>query len=322
MRSILLVKTSSLGDVIHNLPVVSDLRKVWPEVAIDWVVEENFAEIPRLHPGVRNVLPIAIRRWRKHLGQGATWREMRQFIRDLRAPYYDLVLDTQGLIKSSIVTRLSRGLRCGYSREVAREPHASMFYDCGYSIPTTAHAVERNRWLAAAACGYRPDLPLHYGIHATPADDGKSPQAPYCVLLTATSRADKLWSNDHWQSLGRQLAQKGLHSVLPAGSAEERTRAELIARGIPGAVVIPPSSLTELAGLIAQAECVIGVDTGLTHLAAALDKPVIALYVATEPSLTGVFAGLKAINLGGKGRPPSPDGVMHSLSPLLEKAHR
>lgn len=322
MRSILLVKTSSLGDVIHNLPVVSDLRQIWPEVAIDWVVEEKFAEIPRLHPGVRNVLPVAIRRWRKHLGERATWREMHEFIHNLRAPYYDLVLDTQGLIKSGIVTRLARGLRCGYTREVARERHAAMFYDCGYSIPNTAHAVERNRWLAAAACGYRPDLPLHYGIHATPPDDGKSSQGPYCVLLTATSRADKLWPNDHWQSLGRQLAQRGLHSVLPAGTAEERARAELIARGIPGAQVIPPSSLTELAGLIGQAECVIGVDTGLSHLAAALDKPVIALYVTTDPALTGVFAGPKAINLGGKARPPSPDGVMQRLIPLLEKLRK
>lgn len=322
MRSILLVKTSSMGDVIHNLPVVSDLRQIWPEVAIDWVVEEKFAEIPRLHPGVRNVLPIAIRRWRTQLGREATWQEMRQFLRELRTPYYDLVLDTQGLIKSGLVTRLARGLRCGYSSEVARERHAAMFYDCGYGIPTSAHAVERNRWLAAAACGYRPELPLRYGIHATPADSSALPQAPYCVLLTATSRADKLWPNDHWQSLGRQLAQKGLHSMLPAGTEEERSRAELVAHGIPGAKVIPPSSLTDLACLIGQAEGVVGVDTGLTHLAAALDRPVVALYVATDPALTGVFAGRKAINLGGKGRQPSPDGVMHSLLPLLEKSHQ
>lgn len=322
MRSILLVKTSSLGDVIHNLPVVSDLRRVWPEIAIDWVVEESFAEIPRLHGGVRHILPIAIRRWRKHLGSRATWNEIRSFVHELRTPYYDLVLDTQGLIKSAIVTRLSRGLRCGYSREVVREHCAARFYDCNYAIPTNAHAVERNRWLAAAACGYRPDLPLRYGIHAPGQAPDDLPASRYCVLLTATSRADKLWPNDHWQALGRHLGAMGLHCVLPAGSDTERLRAQRIAEGIPGARVLPPSSLSTLAHFLEQAVCIIGVDTGLTHLAAALDRPVIALYIATDPALTGVYAGTAAVNLGGKGRPPSPDAVMSNLLALLEKSQK
>jgi len=322
MRSILLVKTSSLGDVIHNLPVVSDLRRVWPEIAIDWVVEESFAEIPHLHPGVRHILPIAIRRWRKHLGDKATWQEIRRFVGQLRTPYYDLVLDTQGLIKSAMVTRLSRGLRCGYSSEVARERHAALFYDCHYTIPTNAHAVERNRWLAAAACGYRPDLPLRYGIHAQGQTPDNLPASRYCVLLTATSRTDKLWPNDHWQALGRHLGALGLRCLLPAGTEAERIRAQHIAEGIPDASVLPPSSLPALTHFLERADCVIGVDTGLTHLAAALDRPVIALYIATDPALTGVYAGPEAVNLGGKGRPPTPDGVMSTLCPLLEKSRQ
>ena len=155
-----------MGDVIHNLPVVSDLRRVWPNVAIDWVVEESFAEIPRLHPEVRHVIPVAIRRWRKQLGQAATWREMRSAAAALRETYYDFIIDTQGLVKSALISRVEQGLRCGYAREVAREPLAALAYDCHYVIPRNAHAVERNRWLAAAACDYSQELPLRYGLHA------------------------------------------------------------------------------------------------------------------------------------------------------------
>lgn len=316
MRSILLVKTSSLGDVIHNLPVVSDLRRIWPNVAIDWVVEESFADIPRLHPGVRTVLPVAIRRWRKALGHAATWRELRQFVQQLRSPYYDMVLDSQGLIKSALITRLAQGLRCGYSAEVARERHAAWFYDCGYAIPTSAHAVERNRWLAAAAGGYELPAALRYGIHA-PQDT--APQNPYCVLLTATSRDDKLWPEAHWIELGRALSAQGLRCILPAGSAHERERAARIALAIPNAEPAPPASLSTLASLLSHARGIVGVDTGLTHLAAALDRPVVALYVSTAPGLTGVFAGPRAINLGGVGQIPAPAEVLHTLQALLDK---
>ena len=320
MRSILLVKTSSLGDVIHNLPVVSDLRRIWPNIAIDWVVEEAFAEIPRLHPGVRTVLPVALRRWRKALGQKSTWAEIRQFVQQLRTPYYDLILDSQGLIKSGIITRLARGLRCGYNAEVARERHAAWFYDCKYLIPPNAHAVERNRWLSAAACAYEQPTALRYGIYTPQAALGAGLQAsPYCVLLTATSRDDKLWPEAHWQALGAALAADGLRCVLPAGKPRERERAARIAASIPGAEVAPPSSLNELATLLAGAAGVVGVDTGLTHLAAALDRPVVALYVATDPGLTGVFAGLQAVNLGGTGQVPSPADVLATLNSLLAK---
>lgn len=310
MRSVLLVKTSSLGDVVHNLPVVSDLLRLWPKLRIDWVVEENFAEIPRLHPGVHEVFPVAIRRWRKTLGQGATWQEIAAFRRKLRANCYDLIIDTQGLIKSALITRMADGLRCGYSRESARESHSAWFYDCTYAIPTNAHAVERNRWLAAAAAGYAPDLPLRYGIHS------QATSTTHCVFLTATSRDEKLWPETHWQTLGLLLAERGIACVLPAGSARERERATRIASAIPGARVAPPSSLRELADLLGSARAVIGVDTGLTHLAAALDRPVVALYVATDPGLTGVFAGRQAVNLGGKGLLPTPDEVFRQLGNL------
>ncbi|MEK7736292.1 MAG: lipopolysaccharide heptosyltransferase I, partial [Pseudomonadota bacterium] len=200
-RTILLVKTSSLGDVVHNLPVVSDLRANFPNVAIDWVVEESFAEIPGLHPALRRVIPVALRRWRKTLLTAASWREMAAFRRDLQSQAYDLVLDTQGLIKSGLIvgqTRLTaRGRRCGYAAEAAREPLAAKFYAAGFAIPRNLHAVERNRGLAAAACGYLPDLPLDYGIAALPLTAAWLPSVPYAVLITATSRADKQWPDEH-----------------------------------------------------------------------------------------------------------------------------
>jgi heptosyltransferase I len=307
-----------MGDVIHNLPVVSDLRRVWPNVAIDWVVEESFAEIPRLHPEVRHVIPVAIRRWRKQLGQAATWREMRSAAAALRETYYDFIIDTQGLVKSALISRVAQGLRCGYAREVAREPLAALAYDCHYVIPRNAHAVERNRWLAAAACDYSQELPLRYGLHAP---DALPPWAPlgvtFAVLLTATSRDDKLWPEAHWIALGHAMHAQGLTCVLPAGNAVERARAERIAAAIPDAIVAPPSRLTDLASLMQAAQAIVGVDTGLSHLAAALDRPTVAIAVSTDPALTGVHGGSGTINLGGIGQIPEPDAVMNALAPHL-----
>ncbi len=321
-RSILLVKTSSLGDVIHNLPVASDLRRRFPEAQIDWVVEEAFADIPRLHPAVRRVIPVALRRWRKALLKAATWQNVTASRQDLQHDAYDLVLDTQGLIKSAVLVSQTRinplGRRCGYAAEAAREPLAARFYDATFAIPKNVHAVERNRWLAAAACGEAPDLPLDYGLSSIPAME---PNAwligrPYAVLLTATSRDDKLWPEECWHALMAALATQGLHSILPAGSPAERERAHRLAAVMPrqAATVAPPLSITELAGLVAGAELVIGVDTGLTHLATALGRPALALFCASNPSLTGVYAGdpptSRVLNLGTAGAPPSATEVI------------
>jgi heptosyltransferase-1 len=310
----LLVKTSSLGDVIHNLPVVTDLRAHSPDAAIDWVVEEGFADIARLHPGVRRVIPVALRRWRKSLASPATWREMRALRATLQAENYDLVIDTQGLMKSALITRMARGRRCGYAASSAREPLAARFYDATFEVPGSLHAVERNRRLAALAAGYTASATPDYGIAVPPAPTFASPNA---VLLTATSRDDKLWPEDRWIAAGRALHQRGLSCLLPAGSATERERATRIAQAIPGAVALPPLSLPELAAQLADARIVIGVDTGLVHLAAALGRPTLALFCASDPALTGVVASTPAINLGSRGRPPSVEHVLAAALPLL-----
>ncbi len=297
---ILIVKTSSLGDVIHALPVVSDLRREYPAYAIDWCVEESFAAIPRLHPAVERVHTVAVRRWRSQLLSAATWREMRDFRRRLRTTEYDIVLDLQGLLKSAIIARQARGPICGYAAESAREPLAARLYDLGLAIPKVGHAVMRNRWLAAAALEMPLEMPLDYGIDAEPLAADWLPLMPYAVLLTATSRDDKLWPEAHWIALGKALHAAGIAAVLPAGSAEERSRAARIAAGIPSAAVAPPLDIAQIAGLLAGGIGAIGVDTGLTHLSAALARPTVAIYTATDPGLTGVLGTAPFRNLGGK----------------------
>jgi len=319
MPSILLVKTSSLGDVIHNLPVVSDISAKFPDMKIDWAVEESFAAIPRLHPAVRRVFPVALRRWRSSLMSRVTWGELRKFKHDLQSEHYDHVLDTQGLIKSALITRLARGQRCGYAAEAAREPLAARCYDVTFTIPKNLHAVERNRWLAAAALGYILDTPLDYGIRATPLQADWLPAAPYVVLLTATSRADKLWPEPYWLTLAAELNARGLYCVLPAGSEIERKRVAKLAGAMKRAVVAPPMQLDTLAALLAGAQAVIGVDTGLTHLAAALQVPVAALFCGSDPQLTGVHAGVNAINLGGIGEEPKPVAVLAAIESWLPR---
>jgi len=315
---ILIVKTSSLGDVIHNLPVVSDIRRHFPEAVIDWCVEENFAVIARLHPGVAEVFPVAIRRWRKRLLRRQTWREFAAFRARLRAQHYDLILDSQGLLKSALIAAQAIGPRCGYDEHTVREPLAARFYQRHYTVSVAEHAVTRNRLLAAAALGYTIDDAPDYGISAPPAALPWLPPAPYAILLTATSRDDKLWPEAHWLELGQRLREQGCRAVLPAGSAAERERAAHLAAGIPDAIAAPPLDIAALAGALAGAREVIGVDTGLTHLAVALKTPTVALYTATDPGLTGVFGTAFHRNLGGKGQVPTVEAVLGELQAVGE----
>lgn len=322
---VLLVKTSSLGDVVHNLPVASDLARRFPGVCIDWVVEEAFVDIPRLHPAVGQVIPVAVRRWRKCLVRRSCWSEIGDFRRRLRAETYDAVIDSQGLLKSALIARQSRlapgGWRGGHDRGSAREAVAARFYDRGFPIPRHLHAVERNRRLAAAIMGYRLDDPCDYGICAPPMHDGwlraSVGDRPYAVLLTATSRASKEWPEERWQILMGDLRRRDWAAVLPGGSDHERSRAARLAAALPGNLAAPPLGLADMARLLAGARAVIGVDTGLVHLAAALGRPTIALFRASDPTLTGVYAGRRAVNLGAAGRPPDPSEVCAELDGLV-----
>jgi len=312
MRRILFVKTSSLGDVVHNCPAVSDAARALPDAQIDWVVEEPFAEVAALHPAVRRVIPVALRRWRRTAWKPATWREVGIFRNDISQERYDAVIDTQGLLKSALITKLAAGKKHGMDTASAREPIAARFYDVVHAVPKGQHAVERNRRLTAAALGYSLNGPLDYGLKvAAGSGDTDTVVEPYAVFLTMTSRADKLWSNDNWIGLGKALR---MRIALPWGSEAEKARAEAIAGRIGNATVPSRMTLRQLAALFQKAKHVVGVDTGLTHLAAALDRPTVGVYCGSDPALTGLYGGPNVRNLGRTGAPPSVEDVLKALA--------
>lgn len=313
---ILLVKTSSMGDVIHNLPVATDILAAHPGSEIDWVVEDTFAAIPKLHSGVRCVLEVAIRRWRGDWWQAQTRGEIGSFLEALKSESYDAVIDTQGLLKSAIVARCARGPRFGLDWKSSREPLA-LFYNRAFSVPWKMHAVERNRVLAAQSLGYTIPERIDYGISASPASFVWLPREPHAVLIHGTSARSKLWPDERWIDFAQRLEKNGVRTVLLWGNTEERERAEQIALPVPGAVVPPALSLTDAAFVLAGARACVGLDTGLTHLAGALQVPTVGIYSATDPAATGLYGCARAVNLGGVGAPPSTEQVYAALVQLL-----
>lgn len=311
---VLLIKTSSMGDVLHNLPVVTDICRHIPDARIAWVVEENFALLPTLHSKVNQIIPVAVRRWRKSWWQSR--EEVRAACRNLGGRHYDLALDTQGLLKSALITRCVRATRCGFNWHSAREPLASLLYDRTYAVDKDQHAVERNRQLAGQALGYVPQGAPDYGIRAPDLALPWLPVEPYAVLLHATSREDKLWHEQNWIKLGNELRATGIFSILPWGDERERARSERLRQAIPGAICTPRINLNEAAAMLGRARAVIGVDTGLSHLAAALGTPTIGIYTATDPGLTGLYAGRHAINLGGKNSSPAAEEVSAAMEKI------
>ena len=288
----LLMKTTSLGDVLHNLAVVSDLQRVFPGAIVDWCVEAPFAEIPAWHHGVRHIIPVSIRRWRKHLFKRETWAEISLALGALRSEHYDAIIDTQGLVRSVLLGRLARGPVYGQNWREAREPLSGLLLNHQLAVPYALHAVERYRTIAATALGYAdrlPALPLDFGLNTRyPLQPGNE-----VFLFTNTSRDKKLWPEDHWISVGRALRDAGLVPVFTAGNDIEAARSQRIAAGIAegsalGEVLFRPT-LTQLTERIAKARLCLGVDTGFTHIACALTVPTIAIFTDTDPELAGGF---------------------------------
>jgi heptosyltransferase-1 len=297
---VLLIKMSSLGDVVHTLPALTDAAA--QGVRFDWVVEEAFADIPARHPGVANVLPISWRRWRSSLL--ASRRELASFVSALRTQRYDLVLDAQGLIKSGIVTGLARGaVKAGFAQRSAREGAAAVFYDQRIEVPKGQHAVDRLRHLFATALGYRcpgqfPDQ-LDFGIAAAHAGaaqlDSQSPGARTCVLLHGTTWASKHYPESMWIEFARRAAQRGFQVAVPWGNELEQARAVRIA-GAAGADVWERTTLADLMDRLGRAALTVGVDSGLAHLSAALNVPTVVIYGSTDSALTGC-RGSRVANL-------------------------
>jgi heptosyltransferase I len=311
MANILFVKTSSLGDVVHHMPALAEARAHRPDAKFSWVVEEGFAPLARLHPGIDEVIPVATRRWRSQPLSAATWSEIATLRRKLRGPF-DLVVDTQGLIRSALIAKLAKGTRHGYDASSIREPFAARFYDVTHQVSREQHAVARNRALTAQALGYAPGEIIDYGLPR-----GAPSGAPHAVLLHGTSRAEKEWSEANWIALGQALHQRGLRVLLPWGSDAERARSERLSRAIAGSEVLARQPLDQTAKVIAGASLVVGVDTGLLHLAAACTVPLVGIYVATEPGRTGPVGAGKIEVVGGKNASPGADQVIAAAERAL-----
>ncbi|ANZ85042.1 lipopolysaccharide heptosyltransferase RfaC [Citrobacter freundii] len=288
---VLIVKTSSMGDVLHTLPALTDAQQAIPGIQFDWVVEEGFAQIPSWHAAVDRVIPVAIRRWRKAWFSAPIKAERKAFRDAVRLQQYDAIIDAQGLVKSAaLVTRLACGVKHGMDWSTTREPLASLFYNRKHHIAKQQHAVERTRELFAKSLGYaKPQSQGDYAIAQHFVNECNADTGHYAVFLHATTRDDKHWPEANWRELIELLNNTGIRIKLPWGAPHEEERAKRLAEGFPYVDVLPRMSLEEVARILAGAKFVVSVDTGLSHLTAALDRPNITLYGPTDPGLIGGY---------------------------------
>jgi heptosyltransferase-1 len=315
MTEILFIKTSSMGDVLHHMPAVTDARRRFPEARITWVVDELYAPLARLHPAVNEIVPIAVRRWRRRLYKLPTWNEIRVATSKLRARAYDAIIDTQGLVRTALMTKLIHGESHGYDSASIREPFASRFYHVRHQVSWDLHVIARNRTLTGRALGYEPHGAPDYGFDRDYFRADAT--APYALLFHATAKPTKEWPEERWREIGKALAARGLEVVLPWGNVAERERSERLAAAIPGAHVPDLRPIMEVGKLIAGATIVVGVDTGFLHIAAALGVPVVAVFTIVK-SHTAIPMGPGPIEMAGaeKGWPEAAD-VLAAIERVL-----
>ena len=343
---ILLVKLSSLGDVLHNLPIVWDLRKRLPTAQIDWIVEEAYVHL--LEPlkttdsfrGIDRIIPVAFRRWRRNLLSIQTWREFFAMRKLLQSVSYDIVIETQGLLKSALVCALAKksnnAVVAGLGNATEHsgyEPMARMFYTESVHVPVKCHAVDRSRWVMCSALDWplfdrRSELPLFYptsfieqltplffeGLKKQP--NGRP--VPYVICFHSTARAAKRWPSESWVEVGQALSSRGYQVIFPWGSPEEMKISAFMASQVPGAIVPRAFSINEGYRLVAYAALTIGVDTGLTHLAAVLGKPTIEIYCDSPRWKTEGYWSNSIVNLGDFRSVPQINVVLQAAEAFLK----
>ena len=279
VRRVLLIKTSSMGDIVHMLCAVREAQQLRPDVRFDWVCEEAFVELPILMTSVDRVIPVATRRWRKSLLSRTTRHEIRSFLQSCRAQAYDNVIDAQGLLKTAWITaavRCPRPARFGFDWATSREPLSSLATGSGIHAPMHWHAIERLRVLVGQALGYQPTGPIT-------ALETHRPHGNSVMFFHGTTRQEKSWPMQEWIVLGRALDQRGLDVQLAWGTPQEQQMAETLTKAIGGRTrLLPKSSLAQLAQHLRSARAAVGVDSGLMHLAVALGTPTVAVMSASH----------------------------------------
>jgi heptosyltransferase-1 len=336
---ILLVKLSSLGDVLHNLPIVWDLRSRLPNAQIDWVVEEGYVHL--LQPllttegfrGIDRIIPFDLRRWKKSILSIDSWRQFFLFKKDLQKVSYDVIIETQGLLKSALVCALAKkspnAVIAGLANATDHsgyEPLARNFYSQSVQVPAQCHAVDRSRWVMCSAIDQalitRQESPQFYPneyVKSISKAAVAGLHSPYVLFFHSTAREAKRWSNENWVILGRELSSRGFQVVLPWGSPSERAISEMLAAQIPGSLVPPAFSIEQAFSVINDAALTVGVDTGLTHLAAVFNKPTVEIYCDSPRWKTEGYWSNRIANLGDYKSPPHAKEVLQASMRLLSQ---
>ncbi len=300
MRRVLLIKTSSMGDIIHTLPALSDAGRAIPGITFDWVVEDVFLDIPRWHARVDQVIPVALRRWRKGIFSRATRTEWQHLRKQLHLHDYDLILDAQGLVKSAFLTYFAKGRRAGLDFQSAREWLASVAYHRKYKVNFYQHAIIRMRSLFSQALGYSiPEGGPDFGLDSRQFDQLSrilSTREPYLVFLHGTTWATKRWPELYWIQLAELAGRAGYRVKMSGGHPDEIESARHFAKHSVVIDVIPNLGIADMAILLAHAKGVVSVDTGLGHLSAALGVSTVSIYGSTDPGYTGAL-GKASIHL-------------------------
>ena len=286
-RKVLLIKTSSLGDVIHTLPALTDAQNAINDIQFDWVVEKSFSEIASWHPAVNKVIPVQIRKWRKNLFQTTGSQEWKNFKSEIKSESYDAIIDAQGLLKSALLSPLAKGPRYGLDKHSAREPLSSWFYQNKISVAKNQHAVERIRQLFSQAIGY--ELPTTSGDYGIKSRFEPNQDSPYVVFLHGTTWETKHYPEVYWAELIRIATNQGFKVKLLWGNMEEHERAARISEVSEQSELMPKMSLESIANLLCGAHGSIAVDTGLGHLSASVDCPTLSLFSSTNPGLSGAY---------------------------------